>query len=232
MNPLSSTNLHKTNRNVQQNCQKQVERIIAEYSDRDDNQEKSSIGKPLNTASDSDHGRTIFHTVLDSALPPSEKTVARITDEAFVMVVAGGETTAKTLTNAVYHLLANPLWLKTVLAELDQIMPDPSKLASFTELEHLPNLTAAIKETLRISSPVTNRVQVLDPENEMMYDNWAIPKGTPVSMSVPGIHLDPDVYPEPHIFNPGRFLDEKTAKRANQYYMPFHRGTRNCVGQK
>lgn len=222
-----------TNRH-DKNVQKQVERIIAERENPSLVQEKTtSIGRPINEDPDPDNvARTIFHTVLDSSLPASEKAVDRITDEAFVMVVAGGETTAKTLTNAVFHLLDNPQWLDRVLAELDQVMPDSSVLAPYTQLEHLPVLTAAIKETLRISAPVTNRVQVLDPEHQLMYKDWAIPRGTSMSMSVPGIHLDPDVFPEPYVFNPARWLDEETAKHANQYYMPFHRGYRNCIGQK
>jgi cytochrome P450 len=216
-----------------QNVQRQVERIVAEHEDRDTAHEKTSIGRPVNTERDGAPARTIFQTVLDSNLPPAEKTVERITDEAFVMVVAGGETTARALTNAVYHLLANPSWLRKIQRELDEVMFDPAKLASYAELEACPTLAAAIKETLRVSAPVTNRVQVLDPEHQLVFDKWAIPIGTPVSMSVPAIHLDPKLYPEPHTFNPGRFIgDTEEVQRANQYYMPFHRGTRNCVGQK
>ena len=149
------------------------------------------------------------------------------------MVVAGGETTAKTLTSAVYHVLANKEWHARVLAELDQIMPDPAVLPPYTQLEQLPTLTAVIKETLRISAPVTNRVQVLDPDHELTYEQWVIPKGTPVSMSIPAIHLDPNIFPNPRIFDPARFMGgSESVKWANKYYMPFHKGARNCVGMK
>ena len=83
------------------------------------------------------------------------------------MIVAGGETTAKTLTYALYHLLANLEWKDKVLNEINQAMPDPNTLPSTAQLEQLPTLTAAIKETLRISAPVTNRVQVLDSANDL-----------------------------------------------------------------
>ena len=185
--------------------------------------------------SDDQPSRTIFETILTSSLPPPEKTVDRLTDEAFVMIVAGGETTAKSLTNAIYHLLANPNWLKAVLAEIDGAMPGVHHLPSSSELEQLPVLTAAIKETLRISAPVTNRVQVLDPEQPMIFGDRTIPAGTPMSMSIPAIHLSPKIYREPMIFNPGRFLpeysSEEEVKHANKYYMPFHRGFRSCLGQ-
>lgn len=147
------------------------------------------------------------------------------------MVVAGGETTAKTLTNALYHLLANPEWKEKVIREIDSAMPDHTVLPSSVELEQLPFLTAAVKETLRISSPVTNRVQVLDPSHDMTYRQWTIPKGTPLSMSTPGIHLDAAIFQNPHNFDPRRFLGEE-GKIANKYYMPFHRGHRSCLGMK
>jgi hypothetical protein len=38
---------------------------------------------------DQPHARTVFEAVLDSSLPPEEKAVDRLVDEAFVLVVAG-----------------------------------------------------------------------------------------------------------------------------------------------
>ncbi|KIW19962.1 hypothetical protein PV08_00537 [Exophiala spinifera] len=196
---------------AKRDVQRQVERVIAEYEDR--------AATP----------RTIFHTVLDSSLPAEEKTVQRITDEAYVMVVAGGETTAKTLTNVMFHLLANPEWLARVRDEVDSVMPDREVLPHYGVFEQLPYLSACIKETLRISAPVTNRVQVLDAEHELVYNEWVIPKETPVSMSVVAVHMDSRIFKDPYTFDPSRFLGEQ-AKISNAYYMPFHRGSRNCLG--
>ena len=210
--------------------QKQVIRVTAEHEQKDKN------GNMAGATTDDQPSRTIFETILTSSLPTSEKSVDRLTDEAFVMIVAGGETTAKTLTNTVYHLLANPDWLKLVLREIDGIMPDSSSLPTWSELEKIPVLTAAIKETLRISAPVTNRVQILDPDHALTYkDTWTIPPGTPMSMSIPAIHLNPDIYAAPKVFNPSRFLEKHSSteevSRANRYYAPFHRGFRSCLGQ-
>ncbi len=211
--------------------QKQVERVIAEYEDG--SVLKLSLEKPILEQHEDEPTlhRTLFKTVLESSLPSSEKTVDRITDEAFVMIVAGGDTTARALTNAMYYLLAHPEWLHKLRTEIDQVMPDPGSLPSSTELEKLPILSAVVKETLRAGAQVTNRVQVLDPVNELTYQAWTIPKGTPISMSVIAIHHDPGLYRDPSAFDPGRFLGEE-AKVANKYYMPFHRGFRSCLGMK
>jgi cytochrome P450 len=86
--------------------------------------------------------KTIFHHILDSDLPDAEKTVARLSDEGFVLVVAGGETTAKTLTTLIFFLLANPEWLEKVHQELDSTMPNPEILSTWQKLDALPCLVS------------------------------------------------------------------------------------------
>jgi cytochrome P450 len=58
------------------------------------------------------------------------------------MIVAGSETTSKALSTLFYHLLANPQCLSKVQKELDEIMPDPLQLASWTKLEKLKYLVS------------------------------------------------------------------------------------------
>jgi len=64
--------------------------------------------------------KTIFEKLRDSALPPQEKPIERLTDEGFIHVGSGGETTAQTLAVLSFHLLNNPPVLKKLQAELDQ----------------------------------------------------------------------------------------------------------------
>ncbi len=71
--------------------------------------------KPSNT-----QYRTIFHEILNSKLPPEEKTLARLGDEATVTLAAGTLTTAWTLSVAIYHLLTSPSILKKLKAELEK----------------------------------------------------------------------------------------------------------------
>ena len=44
---------------------------------------------------DDEKAKTIFHGIMQSRIPAEEKTVERLVDEAFVLIVAGGETTAR-----------------------------------------------------------------------------------------------------------------------------------------
>ena len=37
---------------------------------------------------------------------------------------------------------------------------------------------------------------------------WTIPPEVAINVDAYGVHHDPDVYPQPHVFRPERFLEE------------------------
>ncbi len=82
--------------------------------------------------------KTIFEELCDSDLPPQEKTIERLMDEGFILIGAGGESTAQTLTVLTFHLLNNPEIVLELRAELDKVMPDPESSVSWQTLEQLP----------------------------------------------------------------------------------------------
>jgi cytochrome P450 len=178
--------------------------------------------------------RTIFHDILDSVvLPPEDKTEYRLTEEAFGMVFAGGFTTGVALGNLFFHLHANPEWLTKIRAELDQIMPEPERLADSSEIERLPVFQACMEESLRIGSLFTERLAMVEPEEWLDYHGWQIPPGTPVSMSLCTLHADESVFYDAPNFHPERWLTtSETRQHLKRYYAPFSRGTRACIGSK
>lgn len=46
--------------------------------------------------------------------------------------------------------------------------------------------------------------------------------------------MDPEIFPDPHSFEPRRWLTEDAEKlrMMQAYYVPFAKGSRACVGQK
>lgn len=58
-----------------------------------------------------------------------------------------------------------------------------------------------------------------------------IPKGQHVVVPVDGIQNDPDIFPEPEVFDPNRFLDDNAKSRHPMFYIPFGDGPRNCIGK-
>jgi len=86
---------------------------------------------------------TIFHEILQSDMRPSEKTLGRLWQEAEILLAAGTETTAWTLSVITFHLLSNPDQLQSLRSELEELMPNSAKPASCVELEKLPYLVGS-----------------------------------------------------------------------------------------
>jgi cytochrome P450 len=168
---------------------------------------------------------TIFHELLKSSLPAEEKTLDRLIDEAQAVVAAGQVTTTHFLTTLSYHLLANPFILQKLKSELDSI--SSSNLPSLQALENLPYLNAVLNESFRVSYGPTHRLQRISPDFDLQFQSWTIPKGTPVGMTSIFMHTDP--FPEPHIFNPERWLKDDS-KKLERYLVNFSRGSRACLG--
>lgn len=130
---------------------------------------------------------------------------------------AGSDTTASTLCSAILMLVTNPQAQAAAHAELDHVV-GLSRLPNFADETNLPYIKALCNETLRIrpvavlgGTPHANSVADT-------YDGYFIPKGTTILSNSWAINLNPSYYPNPHHFNPLRFL---TADLKTLSYLPF-----------
>jgi cytochrome P450 len=175
---------------------------------------------------------TIFECILRSSLPQAEKSVTRLDHDAFTAIFGGGDPAARTMTNCTFYLLDNLQILTTLQAELDAAIPDPNVMPGMQLFEELPYLNAVVKECLRFQAISTSRLEVVCPTEVLRYKDWVIAPGTPVGMSLRYLLHDPVFYPNPHTFDPSRWLDAngKINSAKDRYYVPFHRGHRMCLG--
>lgn len=179
--------------------------------------------------------KTIFHEILASDLPESEKTPSRLWQDGQVTVIAGTLTTASALSYATYCLLTQQDILKRLREELRTAIPDPNRMPPLATLEQLPILRSCIKEALRLSNGVSSRLQRIDPDKPIVFTDkimnkgkdYVLPPGTPISMTGMLIHTDPAVFEAPYVFNPQRWLDHPGL---DKYLVPFARGSRQCIG--
>ena len=88
--------------------------------------------------------KTIFDALSDPSVPPKERSPRRLEDEGLIVVVAGTETTARTLTLAAFYIYQNKTLLLKVRYELRSVMPTPSTEASWPQLEQLPYLVCRL----------------------------------------------------------------------------------------
>jgi len=103
---------------------------------------------------------SIFTTLRDSDdLPTEEKSVERMTDEAFILIAAGTETTAKTLTETMFHILNTPGVLQKLTEELDAEITSRDDVPTWTRLEKLPYLVISFDKLNKSLFTDSNRAQ-------------------------------------------------------------------------
>ncbi len=141
-------------------------------------------------------------------------------DELMTLILAGHETTANSLAWTFERLTRNPepyeTLKRTVRAE------DPEAAKHYVE--------ATIHEGMRqrpVIAFVVRRVQ-----KPWRFGEYVVPANTPVALSIIGVHHRADVYADPHVFAPERFLDADGAfaKPGTYTWIPFGGGIRRCLG--
>ncbi|KAK5046056.1 hypothetical protein LTR84_008513 [Exophiala bonariae] len=176
--------------------------------------------------------RTILRELIEGDLPLSEKDSLRLVGEASVVVAAGVTTTSWALSTAVFHIIHTPSTLQILRDELKAATPNSNGKLSWTELEKLPYLGGCVREGVRMSYGVTARHPRLL-SKPLAYKSWVIPPRTPVSMTNVDICDDKEIFPEPRMFRPERWIGSPMAPNGQsleRYYIGFGKGTRSCLG--
>lgn len=138
-------------------------------------------------------------------------TDAELRDELFTMLAAGHETTATGLAFALDLLLRNPDVLERLREAVD---------AGDDEY-----VDAVGKETLRMRPVIDAAERTLTKPRSVA--GWELPAGVKVYPAIALVHYRPDLYPQPDVFRPERFVDEGAESYA---WLPFGGGIRRCIG--
>ncbi|KAL9065703.1 MAG: hypothetical protein Q9157_007387, partial [Trypethelium eluteriae] len=193
-----------------------------------------------------DNGTTVFASLLQSDLPPSEKSLQRMTEEGFSLFAAGTETVSWALTVISYHLLTKPAMLEELTAEVSGVVDSSGQLPPWATLEKLPYLGAVVHEGLRLSYGLASRTSRIATAEDLIYRgdwtpkgsqtstiaNYVIPRGYAIGMSSAIMHHDERFFPHSHCFLPDRWLDEKKQhrKQLDRALLAFSKGSRGCIG--
>ncbi|KAK2743929.1 hypothetical protein FQN57_004552 [Myotisia sp. PD_48] len=193
---------------------------------------KTSIGAGSAGSQLKDGTKPIFLAIAnDPKLPPYEKDLHRLEDEAIFLLVAGVDAPSQVLAITMFHVLRNPDVFQKLNSELLSAIPDPKIIPSLAKLESLPYLSAVIKEGLRLSAVVTSRLPRIAMDETIQYQHWKIPPGTPVSSSIHLILRDPKIFTDALTFVPDRWIQTgKTGSNMEKYLVPFSKGTAGCLG--
>ena len=171
------------------------------------------------------NGRTDIMAMLVEARDEDGQPMSdqELRDEMITMLLAGHETTATSLSWVVHRLLQHPDVLEKVRAELQRVIGDgPIQAEHVSELVYLD---AVIKETSRLNPIVPLVARYL--EHPTQIGDYEMPAGCVASPCIYLTHRRPELWPEPEMFNPDRFV----GKRIDPYtFFPFGGGVRHCLG--
>ncbi|KAF1813406.1 putative cytochrome P450 [Eremomyces bilateralis CBS 781.70] len=174
--------------------------------------------------------RTVFDALINSDLPPEQKSLNRLNADGNVLIIAGTDTTARALSSILFYLLKDKEMYAKLKAALMEVMPDPNNVPPWVELEKIPYLYGCMREGLRLSHGLTSR-QPRVSDQPIKYQDWEIPPNTPVSESAYFVLSDPEIFPEPEKFIPERWMGT-AAQRSNleRYMVSWGKGTQQCIG--
>lgn len=148
-------------------------------------------------------------------------------DQVLTIVMAGHETTAKSLTWTLYLLDRHPEAAAAVRAEIDEVLGGRAPTAA--DLPALRRCRQAVQEAMRLYPPVwliSRRSVAAD-----VIDGYDIPAGSLVCVSPWVLHRDPRYWDDPAAYRPERFDPEAAARHLSHQYLPFGGGPRICLGR-
>ncbi|OKL57731.1 hypothetical protein UA08_07229 [Talaromyces atroroseus] len=187
-------------------------------------------------ASNGESDRDIISVALDSG----SFTDTMLENHLLTFLAAGHETTATSMTWAMYALCLYPTVQKRLREEVRARLPFGANasaemlLVTAELVDSLPYLHAVCNEVFRIYPPagLTRRVSVKDTTIAEQH----IPKGTVVVISPRAINVSKQLWgDDATVFNPDRWMGSLQANSGggltNFSFMTFLHGPRSCIGQ-
>ncbi|XP_026173030.1 cytochrome P450 4T8 [Mastacembelus armatus] len=149
--------------------------------------------------------------------------------EVDTFMFEGHDTTASGLSFILYCLACHPEHQKLCREEIIEVL-DGKDTFEWEDLSKIPYTTMCIKECLRLYPPVPGMSRKIT-KPLTFFDGRTLPEGCHVGTSVFGIHRNANVWENPDVFDPLRFLPENVSERSPHAFVPFSAGPRNCIGQ-
>ncbi|KAH7092140.1 benzoate 4-monooxygenase cytochrome P450 [Paraphoma chrysanthemicola] len=154
----------------------------------------------------SNSDRTIFDALTGPNVPEQEKSLARLKDESQLVLFAGLDTTARALTAMVCYMATYPDVLAKLRTELQSAWVHAEDQPSWRRFARVPVEPLPYKESV-------------------------IPAGTSVGAMPWLLNRHPDVFPDPDVFRPERWLDAaRHGQNLTRYLVTFSKGSRMCLG--
>lgn len=149
---------------------------------------------------------------------------SELRDNLLTFIVAGHETTALTLSWALYLCAFDQEVQDRARAEAQGVLR--GRTATVNDLESLPFIRMIVDETLRLYPPAGILSRTAQGRDELC--GREVLPGDTVMIPIYALHRNRLLWDDPNAFKPERFNDRKDIER--YAYLPFGDGPRICIG--
>lgn len=164
---------------------------------------------------------------LVAALAEAGESPARIRDTVLMTMLAAHHTTGVAISWTLYLLARHPDVAKRVAAEVDQVLGEGA-VPQYGDLKKLTYLDRVLREAMRLYPPGPYGAR--ETTEDIVLGEYDIPAGTTIFYPFWAVHMNPEYWPDPQVFDPDRFTPEASAGRPRLAYIPFGIGPRSCEG--
>jgi len=191
----------------------------------------------LESKSKSDTGYTFLH-----ALAGFTRDRKVLHDQLIAVLLAGRDTTASTLSWAIYELARHPEAVKKLREEILNVV-GPDRAPTYEHLKGMKYLQNVMNETLRLYPSVPFNVRLALKDTTLPFGGGPdgsqplhVLKDTPIGYSTLLMQRRADLYPpvsptfpDVEVFSPDRWFHWQPKP---WQYIPFNGGPRICIGQQ
>lgn len=182
-------------------------------------QRRRASGQP-NAAPD------LLDLLLAGADPESGRQMSteELRDNLLTFIVAGHETTALSLSWALYLVAGDPRVQDLARAEAQSVLED--RVAGAEDVPNLPYIRQIVDEALRMYPPAALVSRTARKADRLC--GREVRPGDTVMIPIYALHRNNLLWDDPNAFRPERFADRKAIRR--YAYLPFGDGPRICIG--
>jgi cytochrome P450 len=168
----------------------------------------------------------LLDLLLDGTDPKTKRQMntAELRDNLLTFIVAGHETTALTLSWALYLMGFDQAVQQKARAEAQTVLQ--GRAATGADVENLPYIRQIVDETLRLYPPA-GVISRTAQRNDTLCGREVRP-GDTVMVPIYALGRHQQLWDQPDVFDPDRFKDRKAIDR--YAYLPFGDGPRICIG--
>lgn len=149
-----------------------------------------------------------------------------ISNDLLIFMLAGHDTTATALTHTLWILGHHPDVQARVAEEAAAIGDRELTPHDVPRLEYTVQV---LHESLRLCPPAAGVARLAT--RDIVVDGYRVEKGSLLAVGLYALHHDPELWPDPMVFDPDRFSPEKVKARDRWQFLPFLGGGRPCIGE-